>query len=80
MNKLLGFARSVSKWVLSGKPYRSESEIEGIFMTKCSPCEHFEREFDGAGSCRLCGCNLKKSGQYFNKIAWASEKCPDNRW
>jgi hypothetical protein len=42
----------------------------------CQQCEHLK---DGA--CGLCGCNCNNGG-LLNKLAWASESCPDNppRW
>jgi len=80
VNRVAEYAREYAIWARAGKPYRSDSDINAIFTDICEPCEYFERKSDVRGICKLCGCKLKKTGKSFNKIAWATSKCPDGRW
>jgi hypothetical protein len=36
----------------------------------------FQRASEDSGKCGVCGCNIKKTGTFLNKIAWATTKCP----
>ena len=80
VGKLRKLALELCRWMTAGKPYRSNSDINAIFTDICEPCEYFERKSDVRGTCKLCGCKLKKTGKSFNKIAWATSRCPDGRW
>ena len=30
--------------------------------------------------CNVCGCNINQKKQFFNKLAWADQKCPLGKW
>lgn len=78
---ILRFLKELFKWALHGFPLRSDSEMERIFSI-CEKCPEFERyapECD-FGSCKVCGCNLDKKDKGRNKIAWATTRCPLNKW
>jgi len=64
------------KWTQNGKPVRSQERINEIFKT-CQRCPHFT-----GSACSLCGCRITMKGNFMNKLAWATESCPDNppRW
>lgn len=37
--------------------------------------------FDRKNSqCLACGCNINKKKTFFNKLAWADQKCPLAKW
>lgn len=80
MSRVANYAREYAVWVGAGKPYRSDSDIGAIFTNICSPCEHFERKSESRGVCALCGCKLRNTGKYLNKIAWGTSKCPAGKW
>jgi hypothetical protein len=66
-----------AKWKAAGKPTRSDEEVQRIYAEICQPCPEFNR----FGSCRICGCRLSKRPKaLLNKIAWATESCPIEKW
>jgi hypothetical protein len=30
--------------------------------------------------CSECGCNISNKSIFLNKLAWADQKCPLNKW
>jgi hypothetical protein len=54
----------------------SEDQIKERYAI-CVTCEHFNGK-----KCTLCGCNCTKKSGFFNKIAFPTERCPDDppRW
>lgn len=80
MSKVVNYGKEALRWWGEGKPYRTESEISGIFNDHCRPCEHFDRRSDARGVCRKCGCPLRLAGNNLNKIAWATTSCPVGKW
>lgn len=70
------------KWAKAGSPVRSAAEVAAIFDGACKPCPHFIRDGAGAGSCKLCGCLLRREAGLVNKLQMATESCPDTppRW
>ena len=30
--------------------------------------------------CLMCGCNINTKKTFFNKLAWADQKCPIDKW
>lgn len=74
------YAVAVAKWVAAGSPVRREHEIAAI-LEICEACEHFTNQ--GRPQCKLCGCSVNnKPDGLRNKIAMATESCPDKppRW
>lgn len=64
-----------AKWIKFGKPYRNPEDRLRIFNI-CYSCDKFIKESEVEGNCSICGCGIKKEGNMFNKIAWATTKCP----
>ena len=75
--KIIRYLFERIRWNLAGCPTRSPDQIKDIFLTHCSQCENFDGD-DTEGICGICGCLLKKSGKDFNKLYWATTRCPDN--
>lgn len=74
------YAKAVARWKSSGSPVRSPERIAEILVI-CEACPFFIRE--GRRRCKLCGCSINKQPDGLrNKIAMATESCPDNppRW
>lgn len=69
------FLEARRRWNNEGRPYRDIKEVEEIYDKHCAPCEHFT----GQG-CKVCGCFISRSRKHFNKLAWATEKCPVGKW
>lgn len=78
------FAEALYKWVKAGSPYRTPEEILCRWRI-CRQCERFEK-IPGKpwrGRCGVCGCYLGRHGRRFlelNKIAFATETCPEGKW
>ena len=74
------YSAAVTAWMLAGSPTRSQAEIDRL-LAVCQACPHFA---SGARPhCRLCGCSLNSAPDgLMNKIAMATESCPDSppRW
>lgn len=71
-------ASATAKWIAAGSPIREKEEIDNIFATYCSVCEHFNKE---NSSCNRCGCRCKEdNGEFLNKIRMATEHCPIQKW
>jgi len=64
-----------AKWKKFGKPTRSEEEI-GLLFDICAACPHFQKQSETTGDCGICGCHLKKTGTFLNKLAWGTTRCP----
>ena len=79
--KLRKLATETARWIVGGIPYRSKAAIDVIFTEVCQPCEHFQQGpvFD-YGTCKKCGCPLKRAGRRGNKIARATSRCPEGKW
>ena len=83
-NRRTGMSRQVAsftaaqvRWITAGRPVRSPERIAEIFTQLCRPCEHFRPgRTEDEGSCRLCGCCLRRNGGLLNKIKMATEQCP----
>lgn len=74
--KVVRYAGAVSRWVLAGKPERSQEEVARIYDTICKPCEFFKND-----SCVTCGCRVRRSGAaLLNKISMDTESCPKKKW
>ena len=71
------YRQAKRRWKKAGKPLRPPEVIADIYDNVCSKCEHFDDD-----SCGICGCRLKREGTKWNKLSWATERCPDNppRW
>jgi len=68
-----------AKWVAAGSPVRSPAEKEMIFQI-CQSCAHYKKVRDDAGECQICGCGVKRSEEWLNKIHMATTTCPINLW
>jgi len=83
-SEIIRFFKALIKWISQGCKYRSVRQIKKIHNI-CEKCPHFKRgcgRLKGYDACGLCGCNLHPTKKIANKIAWRTEKCPDEppRW
>lgn len=77
---ILRFLYEYIKWNLRGRPIRTVAQTSMIFTTKCEPCDEFDREDEDNGTCSICGCGIRRTGSKFNKLYWATTKCPLKKW
>lgn len=70
------FLKSLFFHVYSGFPKSTVEEIQYRYSI-CLRCDHFDTKNT---LCNLCGCNLSRKKEFFNKLAWADQECPDKRW
>jgi len=68
------------RWDAAGRPMRSKEQMEDIFKI-CKECEHIKWDLLGY-KCNICKCRLHHKREKINKIAMATESCPDDppRW
>lgn len=62
------------RWKAAGSPVRSDEAIAAI-RAICQGCEHYDD-----GTCKRCGCGVKKGSWLGDKVAWATESCPEGLW
>ena len=75
----LNFGFALGRHVLSGMKRRTEAEIIERFDI-CLGCEHHTGEGESL-NCGKCGCSCNADqGVFINKLAWASETCPEGKW
>lgn len=59
-----------------GLPKSSQEQILERHSV-CVNCEMFDKN---NAQCLMCGCNINTKKTFFNKLAWADQKCPLNKW
>lgn len=75
-NKVLRFIYALFWHVVSGFPTCTHEQINSRFNI-CKQCEHFNNT---KMICNICGCNLSKNKEFMNKLAWADQECPVQKW
>lgn len=74
--KLKTFINSLFWHLYSGCPKSSQDLINHRFNI-CLDCDMMDRV---GGECTVCGCNISRKKRFLNKLAWADQKCPLNKW
>lgn len=76
MKKLFTFLRSLFKHIYNGSPKSSQDLIDKRYSI-CLNCDFFDnRNYQ----CLQCGCNVNRKQILLNKLAWADQKCPLEKW
>lgn len=70
------FIRSLIFHIYAGAPKATASEILYRYSI-CDVCEQFDRI---KSQCDVCGCSISKKSKFLNKLAWADQECPLNKW
>lgn len=70
-SRVWNFAGAMTHWAASGFPTRSQEQIEER-MAICQACPLLQNNV-----CQKCGCSVDG---LINKLAVATEACPDGRW
>lgn len=70
--RFVKFVKAVYKHHASGRDYLSKEEIMER-MRICKECEHFT-----GTRCTICGCCVKHQPEFFNKLCYPLEHCPND--
>lgn len=74
LSKIITFAKSLWFHIGAGMPKSSQSLINERH-TICLSCDKYEND-----QCLVCGCSVNTKRIFMNKLAWADQKCPLEKW
>ena len=74
--KIKTFLKSLFWHVYSGMPKSSQKLIDKRYSI-CIVCDSYDKI---NSQCLECGCNLSNKKIFLNKLAWADQKCPLQKW
>lgn len=73
---IINFIKALTWHIYAGFPKSSQAEINRRFAI-CNSCELFDKK---NSQCLECGCNINNKKMFLNKLAWADQKCPMDKW
>lgn len=74
--RLKTFLKSLLWHINNGLP-KSTQEVIDKRYSLCTSCE----KYDSINRiCNVCGCNISNKRIFLNKLAWADQSCPINKW
>lgn len=76
MKRILVFLKSLYFHINAGLPKSSQELINNRYSI-CLSCERYNPTDK---QCNECGCNISNKKIFLNKLAWADQKCPLNKW
>lgn len=74
--RLKTFLKSLFWHINRGLPKSSQQTINYRYSI-CSSCDKFDKI---NSQCLACGCNINNKRIFLNKLAWADQKCPLDKW
>ena len=74
--RLKVFLKSLFFHIWAGFPKATFEEISERYEI-CLDCNEFDKH---KHVCNVCGCNINNKRQFLNKLAWADQECPKNKW
>lgn len=74
--KIVTFVKSLWFHVQRGLPKATQEEINHRHAI-CVSCEEYNTQ---KKECNVCGCNINTKRIFLNKLAWADQECPINKW
>lgn len=79
VNDVANWGDAVLRWILAGRPTRTDEEVAACLAECHIPCEEYVSQW--GGRCKACRCRVNK-GQLavFNKARMATEDCPKGEW
>lgn len=74
--KIRTFIKSLLWHVSRGLPKAPQNIIDYRYniCLQCPSYNHIDKQ------CNECGCNINDKSIFLNKLAWADQKCPLNKW
>lgn len=83
LEKAKNFSSAFIKDISTGMKRCTEEEIQER-LEICRDCPLFKKYSDepirGVCTHKSCGCNIKDTQEYWNKLAWKSQECPLKKW
>lgn len=82
LQKAWNFGKSALNHALAGNPTVPEETMKER-LEICRSCPLFKLNHNQVGGVcthSSCGCNIQDNLDYLNKIAWADQECPIQRW
>lgn len=74
VHRTIQFAKAIVRLAKSGKDLLPEEQILARFEI-CKGCEYFT-----GLKCTQCGCCTNTRAGLLNKLAYATEACPEGKW
>lgn len=75
-NKIKNFIKALFFHIGYGLPKCNQKQIDNRFAI-CLDCEYLDLIHN---ECLQCGCNISNKKKFLNKLAWADQKCPIDKW
>lgn len=76
LTKIIVFIKSLLFHIYNGFPKSTQEEINNRFKI-CLVCDSYDKVTQ---QCLECGCNINNKKIFMNKLAWADQHCPLNKW
>lgn len=76
------FAKAAVQHAINGYPTVTEEKMRER-LDICRSCDLFKPNANQVGGIcthESCGCTIQDNLNYLNKIAWADQKCPIDKW
>lgn len=74
--KIQTFLKSLWFHVYAGFPKSTQNQIDYRYAI-CLSCEKFNTQ---KSECGVCGCAISRKKIFMNKLAWADQECPLQKW
>lgn len=74
--KFKNFIKSLFFHVYNGFPKSTQDQINYRYNI-CLSCDSYDKIHS---ECMECGCNINNKKIFMNKLAWADQHCPLNKW
>jgi hypothetical protein len=74
--RLKTFFKALFFHINAGLPKSSQDIIDYRYSI-CVNCERYNAKDQ---QCNECGCNISQKKKFLNKLAWADQKCPLEKW
>ena len=76
INKIQRFIKSLLFHIYNGFPKSTQEQINYRYNI-CINCDSYDKMNQ---ECMECGCNINNKKIFMNKLAWADQHCPLNKW
>jgi uncharacterized paraquat-inducible protein A len=70
------FLKSLFWHVWAGFPKSTQEQID-YRLNICLSCDKYDATNK---ECSICGCNVNNKRIFMNKLAWADQHCPLDKW